>query len=1353
MPLSAKAAGFPLFLATACLLITLSGCDETLPPIATPTSMAPVSGSTRGGDAVAFLGEGFLEGSVVLFDGVPARDVRVLRGVLTVTTPPHAPGEVAVTIHDPAGRIIEVPTRFRYQEIAHTDGHPHVIGATSTGNTGVRVFFSEPVAPGAEEPGNYLMAQPNVNAEAAALLVHSGTLSADGLFVELVTASQNEVGYEVTVTNVRDLDGNPLAPPSLLIDPTRAQFAGTPPDASGTLVDSDGDGLPDHVEQNGWVVTVRLSNGDYTQRIHTSDPYLADTDGDGLDDRREFAFGSNPRSADTDGDTISDLDEAERWRSSLTAQDSDEDGMSDALEVAMMTSPIIDDTDGDGMRDRDELFLNNRNPLIADLPVPQIIVDEYSLQVDVTSSYTDESGTSHAVQSSVSSSVSQSRSSTSGRSDTRSTESINKYSQGLEAEAGVNDKGFFGSVKVSTGFEQSRARGFSSTVDSSTTSASQRSSDESRSQALEQSELRSVTRVVNGANFLASVNVANVGAVPFTLTNLEVSVLHQDRNAQGAYRPVATLTPASGDLSINMGPFDAERGPIIFQDANIFPAVVDELLNAPTGLIFKVANFDVLDANGNNFAFSSATVNSRTAGFTIDYGDGTVESYRIATHGPFVPATGLPGGIEMARALEIIGLSTVENDAPLPTPVPAPLPPSLSSSVGTQVDASGVERLVRVRGLQNDLSGATEPEKRFWTLFTNSEATTSNTPFSSMRILPGKEYLLVYTRDLDEDGLHEFEERAYGSSDLAVDTDGDGISDFEEVRVGWTVRVTPGTPRKVFSDPSRPDSDMDGLSDFEERFHGTDPNRSDTDGDGLSDASEVRDTMVAVISDGDDDPFNDPSITFGPFVDAAIFAREDGVVGLSAEGDDEQIVAVGESASAGEELIRPGPDGVLDTEVPSGGIETRQIVANIAPGVNGICDVSATGTDIEVTPVGSEPADGRTCIRPGPPTFTLETDIGPGVDDYVRVAHARAFATDPTNADTDFDGIPDGREFLLRINPNTRDAGRVIDTDNDGLTDDEETAGWLVCINGPDDCQHVTSDKHMADTDRDGLPDVYEFAIRSNPRQRDTDGDGLPDLREFDPDDTFRYYGANSVAGAELRCSDASNCVFTAASSPTLTNVLSADSDGDARTDREEVEVSWMVSVGGTDETVFSDPNRRDEDEDGLLDDGEYAARTHPQRSDTDGDGKNDKAEVDSPLRHPLVQDVLVSVSNIVLTVPGNCETGAAQGDGEFIGGDITLEEPSSTHSMGSFSSCSGLTDGSVCSDSPANIGPFVLNSTQHFKIQSTPLREDDTSGDEQLGSLNETYAYGAITAGPAALELEESSTCKVRLAFQIVLD
>src|SRR5690606_39884032 len=104
---------------------------------------------TRGGDAVAFLGEGFLEGSVVLFDGVPARDVRVRRGVLTVTTPPHAPGEVAVTIHDPARRPIEVPTRLRYQEIAHTDGHPHAIGATSTGNTGARVCLSHPVAPAA----------------------------------------------------------------------------------------------------------------------------------------------------------------------------------------------------------------------------------------------------------------------------------------------------------------------------------------------------------------------------------------------------------------------------------------------------------------------------------------------------------------------------------------------------------------------------------------------------------------------------------------------------------------------------------------------------------------------------------------------------------------------------------------------------------------------------------------------------------------------------------------------------------------------------------------------------------------------------------------------------------------------------------------------------------------------------------------------------------------------------------------------------------------------------------------------------------------------------------------------------
>jgi hypothetical protein len=83
--------------------------------------------------------------------------------------------------------------------------------------------------------------------------------------------------------------------------------------------------------------------------------------------------------------------------------------------------------------------------------------------------------------------------------------------------------------------------------------------------------------------------------------------------------------------------------------------------------------------------------------------------------------------------------------------------------------------------------------------------------------------------DTDGDGLSDYEEGKLGSNPNEADTDGDGMPDGEEVEAG----LDPTNPNDQI------DTDGDGLSDYREDKLGTDPNKVDTDGDGLTDKEEV----------------------------------------------------------------------------------------------------------------------------------------------------------------------------------------------------------------------------------------------------------------------------------------------------------------------------------------------------------------------------------------------------------------------------------------------------------------------------------------------------------------------------------
>jgi outer membrane protein OmpA-like peptidoglycan-associated protein len=121
--------------------------------------------------------------------------------------------------------------------------------------------------------------------------------------------------------------------------------------------DSDGDGLSNE-EEIAYGTNPYKSDSDDDQLsdyeeiyTHKTSPVLADTDGDGIFDFEELTLNINPNKADTDGDGLADFEEIRIYKTFAHLPDSDYDDISDYDEVRGNTNPLKNDTDGDGIYD------------------------------------------------------------------------------------------------------------------------------------------------------------------------------------------------------------------------------------------------------------------------------------------------------------------------------------------------------------------------------------------------------------------------------------------------------------------------------------------------------------------------------------------------------------------------------------------------------------------------------------------------------------------------------------------------------------------------------------------------------------------------------------------------------------------------------------------------------------------------------------------------------------------------------------------------------------------------------------------------------------------------------------------
>ena len=71
---------------------------------------------------------------------------------------------------------------------------------------------------------------------------------------------------------------------------------------------------------------------------------------------------------------------------------------------------------------------------------------------------------------------------------------------------------------------------------------------------------------------------------------------------------------------------------------------------------------------------------------------------------------------------------------------------------------------------------------------------------------------ILYSKDQDHDGVPLPKEHLFGTDDKKVDSDGDGLPDYDEIN-GWTKGES---TVKIYTNPANADTDGDGLNDLED---------------------------------------------------------------------------------------------------------------------------------------------------------------------------------------------------------------------------------------------------------------------------------------------------------------------------------------------------------------------------------------------------------------------------------------------------------------------------------------------------------------------------------------------------------
>jgi hypothetical protein len=477
-----------------------------------------------------------------------------------------------------------------------------------------------------------------------------------------------------------------------------------------------------------------------------------------------------------------------------------------------------------------------------------------------------------------------------------------------------------------------------------------------------------------------------------------------------------------------------------------------------------------------------------------------------------------------------------------------------------------------------------------------AQGTYTNNPVALTDVMTNVNIVLTHPKvDTDGDGLTDYDEVNLHSTDPTLwDTDGDSMPD------GWEVAYSNACSPTNAADATA-DYEPDGLVNSNEYVLGTNPELADTDGDSMPDGWEAGYTNALSPTNG-----ADGSVDYAgeqPAPDGLVNSNEF-VYGTNPElwdtdgdgvSDGDEVNAGSDPTNAASYLVSIAGS-VTYTGAQTGPVYTLisralGVASNtvVLAGTTGPYAFTNLDTLLDYTITGFRDSNTNGVRDTWEPWGQYTNN--PISQPTSSVANVDFDLADPTQLDSDNDGLSDMDEHYIYLTD-----PQAWDTDGDNMPD-----GWEVANSNAVD---VLVADGTDDFDADGLVNSNEYNASTDPTNTDSDGDSMWDGWEW----TYRpavnptngLDGSSDPDGDNL--SNSNEFVWT--TDPNL-----PDSDGDSIPDGWETIYTnavhptngadgaedWIGEVGG---------------QDGLVNSNEYQWGTNPELFDSDGDGAGDGLEV-----------------------------------------------------------------------------------------------------------------------------------------------